>query len=199
MTKIVGLTGGMGSGKTTVARIFEELGIPVYFADDQAKKLMQTDDELKENIIREFGNNVYISGKLNTGYLAKIVFSHPEKLKKLEAIVHPAVRKDFKKWVRLQTAPYVIVENAILHKSGMDKLTDYIIWVVADLKKRVERIKKRDEINEEEIKKRLSNQNISSKIIENSDFIIKNNENPVFLRNSVKKIDLKLKKMLKKS
>ncbi len=199
MTKIVGLTGGMGSGKTTVARIFEELGIPVYFADDQAKKLMQTDNELKENIIREFGNNVYISGKLNTGYLAKIVFSHPEKLKKLEAIVHPAVRKDFKKWVRLQTAPYVIVENAILHKSGMDKLTDYIIWVVADLKKRVERIKKRDEINEEEIKKRLSNQNISSKIIENSDFIIKNNENPVFLRNSVKKIDLKLKKMLKKS
>ncbi len=199
MTKIVGLTGGMGSGKTTVARIFEELGVPVYFADDQAKKLMQTDDELKENIIREFGNNVYISGKLNTRYLAKIVFSHPEKLKKLEAIVHPAVRKDFKKWVRLQTAPYVIVENAILHKSGMDKLTDYIIWVIADLKKRVERIKKRDEINEEEIKKRLSNQNISSKIIKNSDFIIENNENLVFLRNNVKKIDLKLKKMLKKS
>ena len=199
MTKIVGLTGGMGSGKTTVAHLFEELGVPVYYADDQAKKLMQTDNELKQKIINEFGKDAYISGKLNRGYLAKIVFSQPVKLQKLEAMVHPAVREDFKRWAQAQSAPYVIVENAILHKSGMDKLSDFIIWVTADLDKRIERIKNRDKTNDVEIKKRLANQNFSKEMIKNSDFIIHNNKNTIFLRNSVKKIDIKLKNMLMKS
>ncbi len=198
MTKIIGLTGGMGSGKTTVAKMFEELGIPVYYADDKAKELMQRNKDLQKKLIAEFGDSTYKNGELNTGYLAKIVFSNPDKLKKLENWVHPAVRNDFIKWTKNKTSPYVIVENAILHKTGMDQLTDNIIWVIADKKKRMERITIRDKMKQEDIQKRMDNQNFSPEMMKNSHFIIKNNKDIEFLRNSVQKIDQKLKKMLKK-
>ncbi len=195
----VGLTGGIGSGKTTVAGFFEKLGIPVYYADMHAKILMQENPDIKKELIKVFGNKVYQNNHLNRSYLASIVFSDKDKLYKLEQIVHPSVRKDFIKWTEKQKAPYVIVENAILHKSGMDKLVDYVIVVTSDTQKRIERLKKRDKVDNEQIQKRINNQESNEELLKKADFIIKNNKNLDSLGEKVKLIDLKLKNSLNKS
>ena len=195
----VGLTGGMGSGKTTAARQFEKLGIPVYYADNRAKELMIKKDKIKEELIRTFGKEVYKNKRLDTKYLASKVFNDKKELKKLENIVHPAVRKDFITWAKKQKSPYVIVENAILHKSGMDKLMDYIIFVTADKNTRIKRVKNRDGLTKKEIENRMNNQENEDFFMNNSDFIIKNNENIDSLEKKVKMLDKKLKILLKKS
>ncbi len=195
----IGLTGGIGSGKTTVAQLFEKLGIPVYYADDRAKELMLHNTKIKKQLIRHFGKNAFIDGKLNRKYLAELVFNDKNKLKELESIVHPAVRKDFTEWAKKQTAPYIIVENAILYKSGMDQLVDYVIVVTTDTEKRFERIIKRDKIDKEEIEKRINNQEKESELLKKANFTISNNNNIEHLRKNVKLIDKKLKTKLKKS
>jgi len=195
----IGLTGGMGAGKTTVARIFETLGIPVYYADTRAKELMQEKPELIRVIKKNFGEKTYDkNGVLNNKYLAKIVFSDKKKLKKLESLVHPVVRDDFKKWTKQQKADYIIVENAILHKSGMDKLVDLIIFVKTNDENKIKRVQERDNLEPKAIKQRLKNQNTDDFLLKKSDFIIENNSSIGDLIEKITEIDRNVKFMLKK-
>jgi len=194
----VGLTGGIGSGKSTVAKYFQQMGIPVYYADDQAKILMKNDKNIRQKIINKFGKNSYCEEKLNTRFLSKMVFNDPKKLKELERIVHPAVRKDFDSWVKKQKSAYVILENAILKKSKMEKQVDYIIFVQADEQTRIDRVLKRDKTQKQEIKKRILNQENENEIIKKADFLIKNDNNKDLLRKKVEKIHNELKILLTK-
>ncbi len=173
----IGLTGGIGTGKTTVAKIFEKLGVPVYYADDRAKEIMRTNSEVIKQIKDLLGAEAYHNNGLNTRYISGMVFDNKNKLSKLEAIVHPAVRKDFLDWVARQKTGCVIVENAILHKSGMDQLVDIIILVTADIEKRLNRIEKRDGKSKKNLKKIIKAQKSEQKMLKNIDYIIKNNEN----------------------
>ncbi len=194
----IGLTGGIGTGKTTIAKRFEKLGIPVYYADDKAKAIMQQNPKVRQQIIDLFGNKAYKDNRLNVSYIGGMVFDDPSLLKKLEAIVHPVVRQDFINWSKQQKAPYVMVENAILHKSGMDKLVDLVIVVTADLNKRLERLKKRDGKSKENLLKIIKNQDKESEMLKKSDFVIENNEIADDLDEKISKIDSKVKNMLKK-
>jgi dephospho-CoA kinase len=174
MTKIIGLTGGIGSGKTTVANYFKSYGIPVYIADDEARKIMQSADIL-EAIKNLFGADVFENETLNREKLAKIVFNNPESLEKLNGIVHPAVKKHFEQWL-LQNleAPYVIYEAAILFESGRYKDCDIIITVTAPIESRIQRVIKRDNTTRELVLKRINAQWTDEKRISKSDFVIEN-------------------------
>ncbi len=169
----VGLTGGIGSGKTTVAKIFEVLGIPVYYSDIQAKKILFKPETI-EKIRHTFGEKVFEKGKLSKKLLAKIVFNDKEKLQKLNSIIHPAVKTDFKNWLEKQNAPYVVKEAAILFESGAYKDMDFIITVFAPVEERIKRVMKRDNISREEVIRRIENQWTDEKKIKLSDFVIKN-------------------------
>ena len=186
---VVGITGGMGSGKSTVARIFSErYGIPVYEADAEAKKVMHRPD-VRRKIQDAFGAETYVDGKLDTGYLAGLVFGNEKRLKKLESIVHPEVRKDFAGWLQRQKdVPYVILENAILFKSGMDKLCDFVVYVRADKEHRIRRVKQRDGISEAAIEKRLKHQSADNFFIKKSHFVLNNNDSIVQLSKKIKNL-----------
>jgi len=170
----VGLTGGIGSGKTTIAKAFKALGIPIYIADDEAKKLMDTSKVLKRKLILLFGEAAYKGNKLNRPFLAKTVFNDKELLEKMNAIVHPKVAKHFIKWKNKQKAPYVIKEAAILFENGSYKNYDYIITVTAPEKTRIERVLKRDNTNIKKVKAIIANQWKDDKKIELSDYVIVN-------------------------
>lgn len=154
----VGITGGIGSGKTTVTAIFETMGIPVYRADDAAKRLMNEDEILKAQLVKHFGQNVYTNGALNRGYLAKEVFSNKEKLSLLNSLVHPATINDSEKWMQKQTAPYAIKEAAIIFESGAQKYLDYVIGVYAPVAIRMQRSMKRDNLSSDEVRARMNSQ-----------------------------------------
>ena len=174
MTKIIGLTGGIGSGKTTIANEFLSLGIPVYIADDEARKLMQS-TEVIDAIRTVFGNTIFENNILNREKLAEIVFSDPEKLAKLNAIVHPAVKKHFDEWLlNHKDAPFVIYEAAILFESGGYKNCDLIISVTAPLETRIQRVIDRDKTTREQVLKRINMQWDDEKRIAKSDFVINN-------------------------
>jgi dephospho-CoA kinase len=174
MTKIIGLTGGIGSGKTTVANHFRVAGIPVYIADDEARKIMQS-DEINAEIKKKFGDTVFDNGILNREKLSGIVFNDPEKLKLLNAIIHPAVKKHFSSWILNQkNAPYIIYEAAILFESGSYKDCDIIITVTAPLELRIQRVIQRDKTTRENVLSRINMQWNDEKRIEKSDFVIEN-------------------------
>lgn len=174
MTKIIGLTGGIGSGKTTVANEFATLGIPVYIADLEAKKLMQTDSVLNQ-IKEEFGSTVFDKGVLLRDKLSEIVFNDKKKLAKLNNIVHPAVKLHFKEWLlEHQNNPCVIYESAILFESGSYKECDYIVNVVAPLEIRIQRVIERDKTTREKVLERVKNQWNDEEKSSKSDFIVKN-------------------------
>jgi dephospho-CoA kinase len=154
----VGLTGGMGSGKSTVARIFRELGIPVFQADNAAKQLMEEDPSLKEQIRTHFGPDAYIENKLNRRYLAEQVFNNPEKLRLLNSLVHPASIRAAEKWMALQNAPYAIKEAALLFESGAQEHLDFVIGISAPLPLRLSRSMKRDQVSREEVMARMERQ-----------------------------------------
>jgi len=170
----VGLTGGIGSGKTTIAKAFEALGIPIYIADDEAKKLMNTSKVIKRKLITLFGEDAYKEEKLNRPFLAQAIFNNKALLKKMNAIVHPKVAKHFTKWKNKQKAPYVIKEAAILFENGSYKNYDYIITVTAPEKTRIERVLKRDNTNIKKVKAIIANQWKDNKKIELSDYVIVN-------------------------
>ncbi len=175
--KVVGLTGGIGSGKSTVAKMFKKLGVAVYIADDEAKKLMNEDVLLKEQIIELFGEKAYTASQLNRPYIANIVFNEEEKLNKLNAIVHPAVAKHFDDWKNQQPGKYVIKEAAVLFENEGYKQCDYIILVVAPEEVRIQRVLKRDEsMSRKEIQARINNQWEDSRKIDLSDFVIFNDD-----------------------
>ncbi|WP_338730860.1 dephospho-CoA kinase [Mangrovimonas cancribranchiae] len=172
---IVGITGGIGSGKTTVAKIFQEkYGIPVYIADDEAKRLMNDSKIIKQELIALFGEKAYKEGQLNKAYLSQEIFNDKSKLKKMNAIVHPRVAQHFKNWVDKQQAPYVLKEAAILFESGSYKQCDYVITVTAPLSMRVERVLKRDNTTKEKVQSIVENQWSDEKKIKLSNFVIVN-------------------------
>ena len=173
----IGLTGGIGSGKSLVADFFRQLGIPVYTSDIEAKKLMQTDDLIRLSLIEAFGKSVYLkSGDLNRAKLAEVIFSNNEALKKVNAIVHPQVRLHFQEWVLKQAeAPYVIQESAILFDTGLYKDFDKIITVTADEAIRINRVIERDSCTKESVLERMSKQISEQERIIKSDFVIYNN------------------------
>lgn len=174
---LVGLTGGIGSGKTTVAKHFLKLGIPVFFADDEAKWLMQNSDLLKSKIIETFGESTYLKGKLNKPYLANLVFNDKLNLEKLNNIVHPAVKVHFKDWLSKQKSDYIIYENAILFETNSASDFDFIICVTADLETRINRIIIRDHTTKAHVLKRIENQFPENIKIKHSDVVIINNIN----------------------
>ena len=176
MTKIIGLTGGIGSGKTTIAKYFHSFGIPLYIADDEARKLMQS-KEILDAIKTVFGDGIFEKETLNRTKLAEIVFNEPEKLEKLNAIIHPAVKSDFKEWLlQNKNAPFIIYEAAILFESGNYANCDYIITVVAPIDTRIERVMKRDKTTRELILKRMEAQWTDEQRISKSDFVIENED-----------------------
>ena len=170
----VGLTGGIGSGKSTVAKVFEVLGIPVYYADDAAKKLMNEDVALKELLVNEFGNAIYSNGKLNRPHLSSLVFNNPKKLEALNAIVHPATIADADKWMQQQTAPYAIKEAALIFESHANNYLDKVIGVYAPAPLRIQRVMLRDKMNEEAILARINKQMDEDKKMQLCDFVITN-------------------------
>jgi len=172
----VGLTGGIGSGKTTVAKVFETFGIPVYYADDKAKYLMSTNQELKASIIQHFGNASFRDDELDRKYLASIVFNNKEKLELLNSLTHPFTIRDAEEWMRQQTTPYIIKEAALLFESGAAEKLDYIIGVYAPQHIRVKRVMDRDKLSVEEVMKRISRQIDEEMKMKLCDFIITNND-----------------------
>ena len=172
--KVIGLTGGIGSGKSTVARMFELLNVPVYFADKEAKKLMNTTSKLKLGIVQLFGEQAYLNNELNRGYIADIVFNNKEKLKALNALVHPEVRKHFMAWVAAQSGPYVIQENALIFEKNDQHLFDKVILVTADRKIRIKRVMDRDDVSEKQVIERMLNQWDDASKTKLADFVIYN-------------------------
>lgn len=174
MPKIIGLTGGIGSGKTTIANYLVSLGYPVYIADDAGRKVMQK-QEIIDAIKEKFGLEIFENNLLNRAKLAKIVFDNPEQLKKLNAIVHPAVKEDFKNWLtRYLESPLVFYESAILFESGSYNDFDVIITVIAPLEKRIARVLERDNSNREQVLNRINAQWTDEQRISKSDFVIEN-------------------------
>ncbi len=177
----LGITGGIGSGKSTVCEIFKSLGIPVYSADDRAKALMTEDEELIRSVKALFGDEAYLpDGSLNRSYIASIVFNNAQKLELLNALVHPAVFRDFARWSAEQSSPYVIKEAALLFESGSFRDLDYVATVSAPQKLRVERSMKRDKASAEAIKARMKKQWSEKQRLEAADFVLKNDgEHPL--------------------
>ena len=173
--KIIGLTGGIGSGKSTVARMFNELGIAVYIADEEAKKIMHQ-EEIKKKIIGLLGEEAFDNNEFNKKYIANKVFNDASLLKQLNAIVHPAVALHFLEWVQNQQGVYVIKEAAILFENGGYKKCDKTILVKANKKLRLKRVLKRDKSAVEEVEARMKNQWTDAKKEKLADFIIENNQ-----------------------
>ena len=172
----IGLTGGLGSGKSTVAHIFEVLGVPVFYADAASKSLMDDNETVKAAVMQAFGDKVYPAGKLDRKYLAEIVFKDEQKLALLNSIVHPATLKHADQWMTKQTVPYVIKEAALIFESGSHQSLDYVIGVKAPLPLRLQRAMKRDNISRDEAMSRVNRQ-ISEEIkMRLCDFIIANDE-----------------------
>jgi len=172
----IGLTGGLGSGKSTVAHIFEVLGIPVYYADAASKRLMNDNEKVKADVQNAFGKNVYTDGKLNRKYLSEIVFNDKEKLELLNSIVHPATLHDAEDWLNKQTTPYAIKEAALIFESGSQQFLDFVIGVKAPLPLRLQRAMKRDNISNEEAMARIEKQINEEKKMSLCDFVIVNDE-----------------------
>jgi len=179
----IGLTGNIGSGKTTVSKIFEVLGVPVFYADDAAKTVMVNDRELIDSIRSAFGNEAYFpDGALNRKHIAAIVFNNEEQLAKLNALVHPATFRAFDAWVSgIKNVPYVLKEAALLFESDSYKMCDRTIMVAAPLEMRINRVIKRDGLSREEIEKREAQQFPEEKKMALADHIIRNDDTQLLI------------------
>lgn len=178
----LGLTGGIGSGKTFVAEVFTQIGIPVYNADKKARELSENSPVIKEKIIQLFGREAYPGDHLNSRLIGSLVFQDQELLKKLNAIVHPAVEYDFLEWCKGRSSfPYLLKEAAILFETGIYKKLDATILVIAPEKTRIERIKSRDGLEEDQIRQRLENQWSDEEKLKLADFVINNDGRTMIL------------------
>jgi dephospho-CoA kinase len=177
----VGLTGGIGSGKTTAAKIFELLGVPVYYADDAAKKIMNEDKQLKAAIQKQFGEESYRNGELDRNYLASKVFNDSFQLEILNSLVHPATIRDASNWTSQQTTPYTIKEAALIFESGAAEGLDYVIGVSAPSQLRIKRTMERNNVSYDEVVKRMNKQ-LDEKIkMKLCDFIVQNDEQQLLI------------------
>jgi dephospho-CoA kinase len=180
--KRIGLTGGIGSGKTTVARIFKLLDIPVYNSDEQARILTDSDPDIQAVILKQFGADVFTpDGKLNRAALANIVFNNPVALQSLNAIIHPAVAQDFEKWCSLQNAAFIIKEAAIIFEHQLEKHLDGVIVVEAPDVLRIQRVMKRNSITEAEVRARMQQQFPQENLVRMADWVIHNDEKQLLI------------------
>lgn len=170
----IGITGGIGSGKTFLTKLFKALGVPVYNADEEAKRLMNSDARIKKQLIELFGAATYKDGKLDRTFLAAIVFSDKEKLELLNSIVHPIVIQEAKDWAERQTSRYSLKEAALLFESGSYKELDYTILVTAPMDVRIKRVIKRDGVTEQQVRERISKQLSDEEKLLLADFVIVN-------------------------
>ncbi|MEJ7611228.1 MAG: dephospho-CoA kinase [Ferruginibacter sp.] len=177
----IGLTGGIGSGKTTVAKIFEVLGVPVYYADASAKRLMNEDPVMRQRIITAFGEESYINDKLNRPYLASVVFSDPEKTKLINSFIHPATLADAAKWMDLQKSPYAVKEAALIFEAGAEKHLDLVIGVQAPFELRMQRAMERDNISEDAVRSRMEKQMDEAEKMSRCDILINNDEKELLI------------------
>lgn len=175
-TKAIGLTGGIGSGKSFVANLFKEKGVPVYFSDDRAKAIMVESETVKLALIDLLGQETYTDqGALNKTYVAEIIFTDKGKLTSLNGIVHPAVFEDFKKWIQRQKSRYVLKESAILFENKSNVLCDRVILVTADETIRIQRVMKRDQVSTQQVLARIKNQLSEADKIDLADYVLYNN------------------------
>jgi len=177
----VGLTGGIGSGKSTVAQILEVLGIPVYYADIAAKKIMNEDEGLRSAITNIFGTQAYTNNILDRKYLSSIVFSDPDKLKQLNALVHPATKKDGEAWMLQQTTPYAIHEAALIFEAKVSDRLDLVIGVSSPIELRIKRAMGRDKVSREEVLKRMEQQLDEKVKMSKCDFVLINDEQQLLI------------------
>jgi len=173
---VVGLTGGIGSGKTTVSNMFKDLGVPVYIADIEAKNLMNSSKVIRRKLIELFGPKAYEDSELNRTYIASKIFNDDTYLKKMNAIIHPKVANHFKHWLQKQTSKYVIKEAAIIFEHNMQSQYDYIITVIANEEDRINRILKRDNTTKDKIMSIMKNQLSDGEKLKLSDFVIINDK-----------------------
>ena len=189
----IGITGGIGSGKSTIAKIFEVLGIPVFYADAEARRIMNEDEELKKNIIKNFGEASYTNGKLNRSYLASIVFNDNHQLDILNSLTHPVTIKNGEEWMLRQITPYAIHEAALIFESGSAKDLDKVIGVYAPPSLRIKRVMDRDGISREEVLKRMNRQIDEDMKMKLCDFVIVNDEQQLVIP-QVLELDQQLRK-----
>ena len=171
---VVGLTGGIGSGKSTIAEMFRELGVPVYNSDERAKLLMNTSKKIKKQLVELLGKKAFLDDKLNKAFIAKKVFNDANLLEQLNHIVHPVVRKDFIKWMKKQNAAYVIQETALLFENNTQDLYDIVILITAPKELRIERVLSRDETSKDQIMARMNNQLDDEVKVELANLVIEN-------------------------
>jgi dephospho-CoA kinase len=177
----LGITGGIGSGKSTVCRVFNVLGIPVFSADPVANEIIDTDSRIKEGIIAITGKDLYKSGDLDRTELASLIFNDKSMLDRVNSLVHPVVFNHFRNWMMEQEAPYVIMEAAILFESGASKLVDKVATVVAPIEERVERVMNRNTLTREQVLERTRNQMDDGERVRLSDYVIHNSENDMII------------------
>jgi len=174
--KIVGLTGGIGSGKSTVATMFGEYGVPIYNSDEEAKKIMGQSHVIKKKIIALLGEESYQNGKLQRDYISQKVFKDAKLLQALNAIVHPAVREHFIAWTKKQRSEYVIQEAAIIFENGTRDFYDCVILVTAPMEIRIKRVVERDGVDPEKVMERIRSQWDDARKIALADFVIENSD-----------------------
>ncbi|HWY35075.1 MAG TPA: dephospho-CoA kinase [Nitrosopumilaceae archaeon] len=181
VTKIIGLTGGIGSGKSTIAEVFSKLNVPVYNSDKAAKEIY-FNKKIKEEVISALGPNVYKNdSELNKEYIGKKIFYNKELLLLLNSIIHPAVAKDFEVWLKKKNTPYIIRESALLFETGLYKYSYANILVTTDKNTRISRVVKRDHISEEQVLKVIQNQLVDTEKEKFADYIIQNDENKLII------------------
>jgi dephospho-CoA kinase len=177
----IGVTGGIGSGKTSVCKVFNVLGIPVFSADQEAKSIMDTDPVIISAIISTTGEDLYSNGALDRARLGSLIFRDETLLKKINSVIHPAVFDRFHKWTAEQSAPYVIMEAAILFESGASRLVDRIVTVLAPEEERIERVIRRSKLTREEVLDRIRQQMDDDSREKMSDYIVRNSENDMII------------------
>lgn len=177
----LGVTGGIGSGKTSVCRIFNILGVSVFSADIEARNIMETDKGVIKTVNSIAGRDMYANGSLNRAELATLIFNNEELLQKVNHAVHPIVIENFKIWEKLQDAPYVIIEAAILFEGGANKLVDRILTVIAPIEERIERVIKRNNLTRKQVMERINIQTSDEEKIKQSHYVIDNSDHAMII------------------
>lgn len=188
MALLIGITGGIGSGKSLVSKILQKHGYAVYDTDTEAKRIMQSDPKVTAGIISHFGPQAYNGPQLNNRWIASEVFGNKQKLDLLDSIVHPAVAADLRQWAAQQTAEYVFAESAILFQSGFNKLCNSTIAVIAPRQIRIERLKKSRAMTHQQIEERINNQMSDTKLAQLADYVIINDTTPEQLEHAIAEI-----------
>ena len=182
----IGVTGGIGSGKTSVCKVFNVLGIPVFSADKDARKIMDSDEDIIDKVKIIAGEDVYSTGTLDRMELARLIFNNKNLLKEINRVVHPVVFDHFKIWVKSVSAPYVIMEAAILIESGASELVDRIVTIVAPVEERIERVVRRNNLTREQVLERINNQMADEEKVRLSDYVIYNSEHEMIIPSILK-------------